>query len=161
VRGSLALAHGRTDDAIAGLAESVDEFRTLREMVFLGMVLAFLAYAYRNRGEVDQARACLAESLLIGTRTGASNVVSAALPGVALLYADAGRAARAHALIAAVNQCCGFVSQSQWFADVAGPAYHAKLGALTEDEGAEAEGSVLLSDMHAEARAVLKEFGDD
>ncbi len=158
VLGSLALVGGEVGDAIARLAHCVDEFRALGEISFLGMMLSFLGYAHRSNGDRDGALACFMEALQMGVKSGASAVMASALPGMAMLYADAGRAERAHALVAVVEQCCVMVVDSKWFADVAGPAYHAAMDALSPDHVADAERSVLLSDMRTEAKAVLAEF---
>ncbi len=161
VLGGLALANGEVDGAIARLAYSVNEFRALGESAFLGMMLSFLGYAYRANGERDRACACFIEALQIGVKVGASPNTACALPGIAMLYADAGRAERARALVAVVKQCCVAVVGTRWFADVAGPAYHAAMAALSPEQIAEAERSVLLSDMVSEAQAVLAELGED
>jgi DNA-binding SARP family transcriptional activator/predicted ATPase len=159
VLGSLALVDGSVDDALDRLAHCVEEFRALSEVSFLGMMLSFLGYAHRTNGDRDQARACFVEALRMGTESGASPVMASALPGIAMLYADAGRAQRAQALVAVVEQCCVMVVDSQWFADVAGAEYHAAMDTLSPDQVAEAERAVLLSDMYTEARTVLAELG--
>lgn len=161
VLGSLALVDGAVDDALARLAHCVEEFRALGEVSFLGMMLSFLGYAHRTNGDRDRARACFVEALQMGIASRASPVMASALPGMAMLYADAGRAERAHALVAVVEQCCVMVVGSRWFADVAGAGYHTAMDALSPDQVTEAERSVLLSDMPTESRAVLTELGVD
>ncbi len=155
VIGSLALVNGDVEDALARLAHATAEFRQLGEVGFLGLVLSFLGYACRASGDRDRARARLGEVLQMGEHIGGRLGLACALPGMALLYADAGNAARAHALVIVVKQCCPMVTTSRWFADIAGPAYHVALAALSPQQVDEAERSVLLSDMRAEARAVL------
>ena len=157
VRGSLALVDGDVDTAIVKLSQSVDEFRALREGIYLGMIHSFLGYAYRVRGDRDRARTCLVEELQIGVKIGAPPILACALPGMAMFYADAGRAKRAHALITVVTQCCLFVAGSQWFLDVAGADYQAAMDALSAEQIEEAKQAVLLSDMRTEALAVLAE----
>ena len=153
--GSLALVKGDGEGAVARLASATAEFRELREVGYLGLVLSFLGYAYRASGDLGRARSCLGEVLQMGEHIGGRLGLACALPGMALLYADAGYAARAHALVTVVRQCCPMVANSRWFADIAGPAYHAALAALSPQQVEEAEGSVLLSDLRAEARALL------
>ncbi|MCU0522755.1 MAG: tetratricopeptide repeat protein, partial [Anaerolineae bacterium] len=158
VTGALALVSGDVEDALTRLAHATAEFRQLCEVGFLGLVLSFLGYAYRASGDREQARACLVEVLRTGKHTGARLGLACALPGMALLYADAGHPARALTLVTVVKQCCPFVPASKWFADIAGPAYHAGLAALTPEEAAEAEGRGLVSDMQTEAQAILAEL---
>ncbi len=157
VTGSLALVHGDVDAAVAKLSQSTDEFRALQERIYLGMIHSFLGYAYRTKGDRDLARACLVEELETGVKIGTPPILACALPGMAMFYADAGRAKRAHALITVVMQCCQFVAGSQWFQDIAGPDYRAAMSALSPAEIEAAKQAVLLSDMRTEAIAVLAE----
>jgi predicted ATPase len=157
VVGSLTFVTGAVEDALEWLVHSADEFRALREPAFLGMGLSFLGYAHRAAGDRDRARACYVEALHMGVKSGVSPILACALPGMAMLYADAGRAERAQALITVVTQCCLFVVASKWFADVAGPEYRHAMAALSSEQVSEAEQSVLLSDMRTEALAVLVE----
>jgi hypothetical protein len=136
----------------------VGYFRAVREATYLGIVLSSLGYAHRARGETSLARVCLVEVLEMGVATGAAAALASALPGMAMLYADAGQPARALTLVTVVKQCCPMVAGSEWFTDIAGPAYHAGLAALTSEEAAEAEGRGLVSDMQTEAQAILAEL---
>jgi DNA-binding SARP family transcriptional activator/predicted ATPase len=155
VVGSLALVNGDVEGAVARLAHAAEEFRALGEPNYLGMALSFLGYAYRASGDRDRACACLHEVLQTGEHIGGRQGLAWALPGIALLYADAGHAARAHALVTVVKRSWPMVPASRWLADVAGPAYHAALAALSPQQVEEAERSVALSDMQTEARAIL------
>jgi len=158
VSGSLALVNGNVEDAVTRLAHATSEFRELGEMGYWGLTLSFLGYAHRAGGDRDRARTCLVEALQTGERIWGRQCLASALPGIALLYADAGQAARAHALLTVVKQCCPFVPTSRWFADVAGPAYHAAMAALTPEQIAAAEHEALLSDLRTEAQRVLAEL---
>jgi tetratricopeptide (TPR) repeat protein len=158
VIGSLALVNGDVEGAVSRLAHAASEFRELGEPVYLGMALSFLGYVYRASGDREQACLCLAEALTMGEHIGGRQCLAWALAGMALLYADAGHPARAHALLTVVKQIWPMVSASRWFADVAGSVYHAAVAALSPQQVQEAEHSVLLSNMQTEARAVLADL---
>ncbi len=157
VLGSVALADGDVDTAVAKLSQSFGEFRALREPIYSGMIHSFLGYAYRSKDDRDLARACFIEELQIGVENDSPPILACALPGMATFYAEAGRAQRAVALITVVMQCCGFVAGSKWFRNVAGPDYRAAMDALSPEQIKEAKQAVLLSDMRTEALGVLAE----
>jgi hypothetical protein len=121
------------------------------------MIHSFLGYAYRMDGDVDLARACFVGELQAGVQIGVPPILACALPGMAMLYADAGLVQRAASLIAVTVQCCGFLAESPWFLDVAGPDYRAAMNGLSPRKVEEAKNAVLLSDIRTEALAVLAE----
>ena len=102
VQGGLALVDGDVDTAVAKLSQSFGEFRALREPIYSGMMHSFLGYAYRMKGQLELARACFVEELQVGVDTGAPAALAWALPGMALLYVDAGLVQRAASLMAVV-----------------------------------------------------------
>jgi hypothetical protein len=122
------------------------------------MTLSYLGFAHWANADLERAQSCLATALEMGVKSGASPILATSLPGMAMVYAEMGRAQRAQELVDVVMQCCGFLVDSKWFADVAGPGYHDAMGALTDEELAEAEHAVLLSDMRTEAEAVLADL---
>lgn len=159
VLGSLALVRGDVASARERLQASADDFRALGEWVYWGMIFSFLGYAHYVAGQRERAQGIFVEALKVGGKIRLPPILACALPGMALLYADAGRPERALALCTVVRQCCHFVVNSTWFADIAGPGYHAAIDSLDPEQVAAAEASVELSDVRAEAQAVLNEVG--
>jgi hypothetical protein len=85
----------------------------------LGWACALLAYAERGLGHRTKAQQYVSQALEIGAETKDLGSLVYALPVMALLLADQGEKEKAAALYARVAQH-PYVSNSQWFQDVAG-----------------------------------------
>jgi len=120
--GSVLLAEGANDEARDLLQESARHYRDMEEEEQLGLALGVLACAERALDCHVQAWQSLHEALSIGTKIsskGTSLLPVIALPAIALLLADQGKAERAVELYALASRY-PLVAESRWFADVAG-----------------------------------------
>lgn len=141
VIGGVALAEVDYASAEEALSQSVHIGRTIKQQEEMSLALAGLGYAAWGLGELDNAREYLAEALWTGAMMRAFQPIMFALPAIALLLADKGQIARSVELYAFATKF-PMVTQSRWFADVAGQAMRsvADLLPAVEREEAEANG---------------------
>ncbi len=89
------MAEGRLTDAVSALRESVKTYRSIGQILELGLALISLGHARILLGQAAVVRPLLTEALSIGVTCGAPAVLRYALVVVALLWAGDGRCAQA------------------------------------------------------------------
>ena len=118
VLGQLALVESSYAKAQAAFAKSAELFRETQNSDVV-LSLAGLSYTASHLNQPQQACQYLAEALASGLAAKTYMPVVFALPGVALLLAQTGEAARAVELWA-MAKCHPLIANSKWFEDVAG-----------------------------------------
>jgi len=116
-------ARAGSEDAYAEAAKVLRECVALssavRERRYHGIAAACLAYALRGQAQIEDAWQSAQETLHLAVDNRQVHLVIFALPAVALILADCGRAEQAVALYALASRS-PFVANSRWFEDVAG-----------------------------------------
>jgi tetratricopeptide (TPR) repeat protein len=140
--GCLDLAEGARASAHQSLQNSLAAYQEYRgDCEDLSLALAALAFAARKPGENHGARQHLCHSLELAAESGSVLPLLWAFPAAALVLASEGESGRAVELYALASRY-PLVTQSRWFADVAG-------NTLAE----------VAATLQAERVAVLKEHG--
>jgi tetratricopeptide (TPR) repeat protein len=118
--------------------------------------IIFLGYAARGLGQPGQAWRHLCKVLHAGFR----GMLLDVLPAIALLLADRGEAERAVELYALASRY-SYVSNAQWFEDIAGKEIAAVAATLKPDVVAAAQARGRARDLDATVKELLAELGDD
>lgn len=116
--GQLALVESSYAEAQAAFAKCAEIYGGMNYRL-IDISLAGLGYAAYHLGQPQKARQHLTEALASALAVKTYGPTLFALPGVALLLAQTGDAARA-VEIWALAKCHPFVANSKWFEDVAG-----------------------------------------
>jgi predicted ATPase/DNA-binding SARP family transcriptional activator len=140
VLGCVALVQKASHKARRLLQESIAVYRGIgpRSGAGLGWTQAILGYAARELEDRDQARQHVHEALQTGTETGMIEPLLWALPVLALLMVEEGKAEQAVELWALASSC-PLVANSHWFEDMAGRRIAAVAAALPTDFVAKAQ----------------------
>ncbi len=120
----------------------------------LGLALACLAFAARGLGDTSGARQYLSHALDIAQESGAILPLLWALPAMALRLADEGENERAMETYALASRY-SLVTQSCWFADIAGNEIAAAAATLPAERMALLEERGRVRDLQATAVEVL------
>jgi tetratricopeptide (TPR) repeat protein len=162
VLGSVALADEAYAEARELLREGLAVYRRIKMPADVGWAHAALAYAARGLGRPARMRHHLHRGLWAVSETGTLPTLLWALPAAALLLADRGAGERAVELYALASRY-PFVSESRWFADVAGRHIDAVAASLPPDIVAAAKERGRARDPEATAEELLvelEEMGD-
>jgi tetratricopeptide (TPR) repeat protein len=155
MQGRLALLDSSHDEAKAKFVESADIALELQERQCFAW--AGLGYAALQEGSLEQARQHLVKALSMGLRIRIYYPLIFTVPGVAMLLAAIGDAARA-VEIWTFAQCHPYIANSKWFQDVVGQELDALAASLPPEvaEAARERGRTL--DLWEEAAVLLAEL---
>jgi tetratricopeptide (TPR) repeat protein len=157
VLGWVALARESYAEAQRLFQEGVDACQDVEQRELLSWVLAFLGYADRGLGQLEQARIHLLQALEMSTDIPSFIGLAFALPGVALLLADLGHKERAIDLYELASRHPA-VARSRWPADVVRQPIAAVAAALPPDVVAAAEERGRARDLEATMAELLAEL---
>jgi predicted ATPase/tetratricopeptide (TPR) repeat protein len=155
--GAVELAAGDHTGAHRALTESAALFRDVGDQEQKGLAYAHLAYADKGLGRPDQARQHLRDALESGARLGAWMPSVQAIPGMALLLAEAGDPERAVELYALASQH-PYVGNSRFWEDVAGRRIAAVAARLPAGVAEAARERGRARDLDATVRELLVEL---
>ena len=156
VMGQLALAASSYTEARAAFAKSAEIFRKV-QYGHIDISLAGLGYTACCLDRPQEARQHLLEALRSALDAKTYGPILFALPGVALLFAEAGKPEQAVTLYALASKH-DFVANSRWFQDVVGCQMTAVAEILPPKMVAEAQTRGQERDLWTTARELLAEL---
>jgi tetratricopeptide (TPR) repeat protein len=158
--GLVELAQGRFAPAQEHLEAAISICRALDFQDYQEYYSALLACAALGLGDTAGAKGYLRMALRPVAGTPSFLPIVFALPAMALLLVERGDAARAVELYALASRH-PLVANNVWFEDVAGKQIAAAAASLPPDVAAAAQDRGRDRDLHATARELLEELGDE